>query len=270
MSASRLSDRRGPCRSARRSRTRSPSRTPARRRPPTSGSPTRCREGTAVRERDDVRGLVPARERHAASARLAALESGAGATIVLTVRPTVGGAHTNQAVVSADQADPMATNNTALSNRIDRPVRDRCVHDRLLLRSDELHCRPGRPGFGGEKGDFNGDGVVDVIFGPVGVNTVGIMLGNGAGGFGPPSLIPIPGTPNGVAVADYNNDGHQDVVISSERTAEAWVLLGNGLGRFGARGHRRAADRTSERSGGRFQPRRQRRPGARGRRPVRS
>ena len=73
-----------------------------------------------------------------------------------------------------------------------------------------------------------------MIFGPVGVNTVGIMLGNGAGGFGPPSLIPIPGTPDGVAVADFNNDGHLDIVISSERTAEAWVLLGNGLGQFGA------------------------------------
>ena len=34
---------------------------------------------------------------------------------MLTVRPTISGAHVNQAVVSADQADPIAANNTAVT-----------------------------------------------------------------------------------------------------------------------------------------------------------
>ncbi|HET9667035.1 MAG TPA: FG-GAP-like repeat-containing protein, partial [Desertimonas sp.] len=163
---------------------------------------------------------------------LGALGSGAAATIVLNVRPTVGGTHTNRAVVSADQADPVATNNAAVSTATSAGVTP-CTTVCFSGPTSYL-AGPADPEFGGEKGDFNGDGFVDLIFGPAGVNTVGIMLANGAGGFGPPSLIPIPGTPNGAAVADYNNDGHQDVVISSERTAEAWVLLGNGLGQFGA------------------------------------
>ena len=163
---------------------------------------------------------------------LGTLGSGAAATIVLNVRPTIGGPHTNTAVVSADQADPVATNNAAVSTATSAGVTP-CTTVCFSGPTSYI-AGPTDPEFGGEKGDFNGDGFVDLIFGPAGVNTVGIMLANGAGGFGLPSLIPIPGTPNGAAVADYNNDGHQDVVISSERTAEAWVLLGNGLGQFGA------------------------------------
>ena len=73
---------------------------------------------------------------------LGTLESGAAATIVLTVRPTIGGPHTNRAVVSADQADPVATNNAAVSTATSAG-RD-AVHDRLLLRPDELTL-PARP-----------------------------------------------------------------------------------------------------------------------------
>ena len=46
---------------------------------------------------------------------LGTLASGGSATVVLTVRPTISGAHINQAVVSADSADPIASNNTAVT-----------------------------------------------------------------------------------------------------------------------------------------------------------
>ena len=115
--------------------------------------------------------------------------------------------------MTADQADPVATNNTALPRF--RPLASWWTPCAAVSFSGPTSyiAGPTDPEFGAEKGDFNGDGFVDLIFGPAGVNTVGIMLANGAGGFGPPSLIPIPGTPNGAAIADYNNDGHQDVVI---------------------------------------------------------
>ena len=166
---------------------------------------------------------------------LGTLASGGSATIVLTVRPTISGTHTNTAVVTASEADPVATNNSAVSTASTLVSVTPCTTVCFSGPTSYI-AGPNSDDFGAEKGDFNGDGFVDLIFGPVGVNTVGIMLANGAGGFGPPSLIPIPGTPNGAAVADFNNDGHQDVVISSELTAEAWVLIGNGLGQFGAPG----------------------------------
>ncbi len=165
---------------------------------------------------------------------LGTLESGAAATIVLNVRPTIGGTHTNRAVVTARSGGSRGDEQHARSAPHRRRVAVTPCATVCFSGPTSYIAGPTDPEFGGEKGDFNGDGFVDLIFGPIGVNTVGIMLANGAGGFGPPSLIPIPGTPNGAAVADYNNDGHQDVVISSERTAEAWVLLGNGLGQFGA------------------------------------
>ena len=77
--------------------------------------------------------------------------------------------------------------------------------------------------FGAEKGDFNEDGHVDLIYGPAGVNTVGILLGNGAGGFGAPAFMTIPGPPDSAAIADVNNDGHLDVVFVSNTIAQAWV-----------------------------------------------
>ena len=66
------------------------------------------------------------------------------------------------------------------------------------------------------------------------MNTIGVLLNNGAGGFGPHATMTIPGSPDGGAVADFDNDGHLDIVIVSQDDAQAWLLLGNGLGGFAA------------------------------------
>ena len=66
--------------------------------------------------------------------------------------------------------------------------------------------------FGGEKGDFNGDGVVDLIYGPVGRQYRRHPARQWRGRLRRALVDPIPGTPDAAAVADFNNDGHQDVV----------------------------------------------------------
>ncbi len=164
---------------------------------------------------------------------LGTLASGGSAAITLNVRPTVGGTHTNQAVVSTDTADPVATNNTAVATGSTAPAEIvPCTTVCFSGPTPYLASTVGT-GFGAEKGDFNEDGVVDLVYGPAGENTVGIVVGNGAGGFGAPTLMTIPGSPDAGAVADFNNDGHLDVAITSQDVAQVWLFLGNGQGGFG-------------------------------------
>ena len=99
---------------------------------------------------------------------LGTLASGTSSTIVLTVRPTVGGTHTNTAVVTATEADPVATNNSAVSTTSTSVTVTPCTTVCFSGPTSYI-ASPADPEFGGDKGDFNGDGVVDVIFGPVGV-----------------------------------------------------------------------------------------------------
>ena len=165
---------------------------------------------------------------------LGTLASGSSATVALTVRPTIGGTHINQVVVSTDTADPIATNNTATtttttSSEAITPCTTVCFSGPTSFIASPFD----RP-FGAVKGDFNEDGHVDLAYGPAGDNTLGIMLGNGAGGFGAPSTLTIPSSPDGGEVGDLNRDGHADLVIVSQDIPQAWLLLGNGLGGFSA------------------------------------
>ena len=163
---------------------------------------------------------------------LGTLAGGGTATISVTVNPTIAGPHQNTAVVSADQADPVATNNTAVTTASTQTVTactTVCFSGPTSFIAGDFDLE-----FGAEKGDFNEDGYLDLVYGPVGVNTIGILLNNGAGGFGPHATMTIPGSPDGGAVADFDNDGHLDVVVVSHDVAQAWLLLGNGLGTFAA------------------------------------
>ena len=159
---------------------------------------------------------------------LGTLASGSSATVALTVRPTIGGTHINQVVVSTDTADPIATNNTATtttttSSEAVTPCTTVCFSGPTSFIASPFDWL-----FGAVKGDFNEDGHVDLAYGPAGDNTLGIMLGNGAGGFGTPSTLTISSSPDGGEVGDLNRDGHADLVIVSHDIPQAWLLLGNG------------------------------------------
>ena len=52
--------------------------------------------------------------------------------------------------------------------------------------------------------------------------------------FGPPTQLPVAGSPRAVAVADFNRDGNPDLAMASQASGDINILLGNGAGGFGA------------------------------------
>jgi len=84
-------------------------------------------------------------------------------------------------------------------------------------------------------GDFNGDGILDLLFGGSGISEAAnggnssLLLGHGDGTFTPgPSLI----TNGFVAVGDFNGDGKLDIAFTDPRANTVTILLGNGSGAF--------------------------------------
>jgi FG-GAP-like repeat len=85
-------------------------------------------------------------------------------------------------------------------------------------------------------GDFNGDGVLDLVTAneSSNSNSVSILLGNGDGTFGPANNFPRGGTtPRFVAVGDFNGDNVLDLAVANTGSHDLGILLGNGDGTFG-------------------------------------
>jgi len=90
--------------------------------------------------------------------------------------------------------------------------------------------------------DLTGNGITDLVVENSQNDTLGVMLGNGAGGFGPASSIPLGARPTGAEVAEFNDDGHPDLLVPIETKSQprelnqvpeaVEILSGDGHGNF--------------------------------------
>ncbi len=83
--------------------------------------------------------------------------------------------------------------------------------------------------------DVNGDGKPDALTTNFNTGTLGVLLGNGTGGFTLQANAPLIGAgsyPQTVDIADVNGDGKLDALVANEGSSTLSVLLGNGAGGF--------------------------------------
>src|SRR5690606_2654408 len=86
-------------------------------------------------------------------------------------------------------------------------------------------------------GDFNGDGVLDLVTADSLDRTASVLLGTGDGSFGDATSFSVGGGyPYSIITGDFNGDGVLDLVTanSSGGSDMASVLLGLGGGSFAA------------------------------------
>ena len=81
------------------------------------------------------------------------------------------------------------------------------------------------------KGDFNGDGKLDLATANIQLDSVSILLGNGDGTFASRVDYPAGGFPYEMSTGDINSDGKTDLVIAGNGGGLS-ILKGNGDGTF--------------------------------------
>ena len=81
-------------------------------------------------------------------------------------------------------------------------------------------------------GDFNGDGIPDLVTTDQSSNTVSVLLGAGDGTFQPARPLLAGNRPFFVAVGDFNGDGISDLAIANYGENTVSILLGVGDGTF--------------------------------------
>jgi len=81
-------------------------------------------------------------------------------------------------------------------------------------------------------GDFNGDGKMDLAVTDSAASPLGVLLGDGSGGFTNTGNYTAGVNPSTVAVGDFNGDGIADLAVTGPGGQNVSVLLGKGDGTF--------------------------------------
>jgi hypothetical protein len=81
-------------------------------------------------------------------------------------------------------------------------------------------------------GDFNNDGILDIVIANNDGNDVSIYIGNGDGTFQLPVDYPSHTHPKSVAVGDFNHDGNEDLAVANHDSSDVSILFGDGKGHF--------------------------------------
>jgi VCBS repeat protein/ASPM-SPD-2-Hydin domain-containing protein len=83
-------------------------------------------------------------------------------------------------------------------------------------------------------GDFNNDGILDLVVANNLGNNVSIYLGKGDGTFQPAVYYPAHTHPKAVTVGDFNHDGNSDLAVANHDSSDVSILFGDGKGHFAA------------------------------------
>jgi hypothetical protein len=75
--------------------------------------------------------------------------------------------------------------------------------------------------------------VLDLLTANWHAGDVSVLLGNGHGGFSPPTSFPVGDRPTGMSHGDFDGDCVYDLAVSLFGTSEVVILLGDGVGGFG-------------------------------------
>lgn len=101
-----------------------------------------------------------------------------------------------------------------------------------------LNYATGKNPFGSVASDFNRDGKLDFAVANFGSNSISVAIGNGQGGFAPPTSIDVTSSPTGIVTADFDGKNGPDVAVltgpagASSASGAVHILLNDGTGKL--------------------------------------
>lgn len=76
-------------------------------------------------------------------------------------------------------------------------------------------------------GDFNGDGIIDLVTANFLSGDVSVLSGDGSGNFNPAQNFTVDTNPDSLLIGDFNGDGKSDIAAINLTSGNVSVLLNN-------------------------------------------